>query len=51
MPQMAPMLWCLLFFYFILLLKVMMTSVFFSSLSETQAAESMSESCSMSWKW
>nr|QQQ88870.1 ATP synthase F0 subunit 8 [Hyalella kochi] len=51
MPQMAPMLWCVLFLYFILLAVILMKLVFFSS-SYSNSTSSIKEGLiKLNWKW
>nr|QQQ88571.1 ATP synthase F0 subunit 8 [Hyalella solida]QQQ88649.1 ATP synthase F0 subunit 8 [Hyalella tiwanaku] len=51
MPQMAPMLWFILFFYFILLAVILMNLVFFDPLCNNNLKNSSKELIKLNWKW
>nr|QQQ88636.1 ATP synthase F0 subunit 8 [Hyalella cajasi] len=51
MPQMAPMLWCILFLYFILLMMVLMKFIFFEVNCDKSDMEVKLELIKLNWKW
>nr|QQQ88740.1 ATP synthase F0 subunit 8 [Hyalella kochi] len=51
MPQMAPMLWCMLFLYFILLTVILMKLVFFSNSYSSPTSNLKKGLVKLNWKW
>nr|QQQ88883.1 ATP synthase F0 subunit 8 [Hyalella tiwanaku] len=51
MPQMAPMLWLILFFYFIMLAMVLMKLMFFDPLYNNNLVNSSKALVKLNWKW
>nr|QQQ88935.1 ATP synthase F0 subunit 8 [Hyalella cajasi] len=48
---MAPMLWCILFFYFVLLMMVLMKFIFFEVSCGKSEMEAKLELMKLNWKW
>nr|QQQ88727.1 ATP synthase F0 subunit 8 [Hyalella sp. 2015-x] len=51
MPQMAPMMWCVLFFYFIMLMLILMELVFFESAYKNSIIKNKNCVAKFNWKW
>nr|QQQ88545.1 ATP synthase F0 subunit 8 [Hyalella sp. 30-5C] len=51
MPQMAPMLWSVLFMYFILLVAILMKLMFFESFYVVKESARKNKVVKLDWKW
>nr|QQQ88597.1 ATP synthase F0 subunit 8 [Hyalella kochi] len=51
MPQMAPMLWSVLFMYFILLVAILMKLMFFESFYVAEESVCKTKVVKLDWKW
>nr|QQQ88688.1 ATP synthase F0 subunit 8 [Hyalella longipalma] len=51
MPQMAPMLWSVLFVYFVLLVAILMKLMFFESFCVVEESARKTSVVKFDWKW
>nr|QQQ88584.1 ATP synthase F0 subunit 8 [Hyalella nefrens] len=51
MPQMAPMLWSVLFMYFVLLVALLMKLMFFESFCAVEESVRKTKVVKFDWKW
>nr|QYK19488.1 ATP synthase subunit 8 [Tritoma metasobrina] len=51
MPQMAPMSWLMLFFYFFVIFMLVNTMVYFSFIYPVKTVKSFKTPLKISWKW
>nr|QQQ88805.1 ATP synthase F0 subunit 8 [Hyalella neveulemairei] len=51
MPQMAPMLWSVLFMYFVLLVAILMKLMFFESFCTVEESARKTKVIKLDWKW